>query len=205
MKILNYLDKQKKSVSKRKQKNQTKLFRDNPENVLNAMEYFNNFLTTYDFKEKLVHFITSFILNFENIYILSTLNNTFQQKCFQLHDRVQITERISSSSEQDKGGNNISEVIDGLLKGKFVSPNVINLSTRILSKAEISLLSKGLKFIPTPISVNKAVIKEELECFGRKLRLLWHFRNEEFVTISNPFKRNLLLTLKVKIQIMSFI
>ena len=172
LKVLNYLDKQKKSVSKRKQKNQTKLFRDNPENVLNAMEYFNNFLTTYDFKEKLVHFITSFILNFENIYILSTLNNTFQQKCFQLHDRVQITERISSSSEQDKGGNNISEVIDGPLKGKFVSPNVINLSTRILSKAEISLLSKGLKFIPIPTSVNKALIKEELECFGKKLHIL---------------------------------
>ena len=89
-----------------------------------------------------------------------------------MHDRVQITERISSSSEQDKGGNNISEVIDGLLKGKFVSPNVINLSTRILSKAEISLLSKGLKFIPIPTSVNKALIKEELECFGKKLHIL---------------------------------
>ena len=37
------------------------------------------------------------------------------------------------------------------VKGKFVSPNVTNLSTRILSKAEISLLSKGLKFIPTLI------------------------------------------------------
>ena len=198
LKVLNYLDKQKKSVSKRKQKNQTKLFRDNPENVLNAMEYFNNFLTTYDFKEKLVHFITSFILNFENIYILSTLNNTFQQKCFQLHDRVQITERISSSSEQDKGGNNISEVIDGLLKGKFVSPNVINLSTRILSKAEISLLSKGLKFIPIPTSVNKALIKEELECFGKKLHILYYFQNEESITISNPFKKKPIFNLKGK-------
>ena len=51
------------------------------------------------------------------------------------------------------------------------------------------MLSKGLKFIPTPTSVNKALIKEELECFGRKLRLLWHFRNEESITISNPFKK----------------
>ena len=58
----------------------------------------------------------------------------------------------------------------------------------ILSKAEISLLSKGLKFIPTPTSVNKALIKEELQCFGRKLQLSWHFRNEESITISNPFK-----------------
>ena len=51
------------------------------------------------------------------------------------------------------------------------------------------MLSKGLKFIPTPTSVNKASIKEELKCFGRKLRLLWHFRNEESITISNPFKK----------------
>ena len=49
----------------------------------------------------------------------------------------------------------------------FISPNVINLSTRILSKAEISLLSKDSKFIPTPTSVNKALIKEELERFGK--------------------------------------
>ena len=75
------------------------------------------------------------------------------------------------------------------LKGKFVSPNDINLSTRILSNAEISLLSKGLKIFPTPASVNKALIKEELACFGRKLHLLWHLRNEESITISNPIKK----------------
>ena len=38
-KVLNYLDKQKKSNSKRKRKKLTKLFGDNPENVLNAVEY----------------------------------------------------------------------------------------------------------------------------------------------------------------------
>ena len=150
--------------SKSKRKKLTKLFRDNPENILNAVEYFNDFLTTYDFKQELLNFITSFIPDFENIYILGTLNNTFKQNCSELHN---------INSEQDNiGENNIAEVIDGRLKGKFVSPNVINLSTRILSKAEISLLSKGLKFIPTPTSVNKALIKEELECFGRKLPLL---------------------------------
>ena len=53
LKVLNYLDKQKKSDSKRKRKKLTKLFRDNPENVLNAVEYFNDFLTTYDFKQEL--------------------------------------------------------------------------------------------------------------------------------------------------------
>ena len=56
--------------------------------------------------------------------------------------------------------------MDGWLEGKFVSPNVINLSTRNLCKAKISLLSKGLKFIATPTTLNKTLIKEKLECFG---------------------------------------
>ena len=131
-----------------------------------------------------------YIPDFENIYILGTLRNTIKQNYSELHDSVQIAESISVSSERDNiGENNIAEVIDGWLKGKFVSPNVINLFTRILSKAKISLLSKGLEFIPTPTSVNKALIKEERECFGRKLRLLWHFRNEESINISNPFNK----------------
>ena len=184
------MDKQKKSESKRKPKKLTKLFRDNPEKVLSAVEYFKDFLTTYHFKQELSTFITSFIPDFDNIYILGTLNNTFKQNCSELQDRVRIAENISDSIEKDNiGESNIVEVIDGRLKGKFVSPNFINFSTRILFKAEVSLLSKGLKFIHTPKSVNKALIKEELECFGRKLRLLWHFRNEESITISNPFKK----------------
>ena len=77
----------------------------------------------------------------------------------------------------------------GRYEGKFVSPNVVNLSKRNLSDAEISLLSKGLKFVPTPTILNKAKIKEELEVFGRKLRLMWYFRNDDRETISNPFQK----------------
>ena len=83
---------------------------------------------TYDFKQELLNFITSFIPDFENIYILGTFNNTFKQNCSELHNSVQIAESISGSSEQDnKGENNIAEVIDERLKSKFVRPNVVNL------------------------------------------------------------------------------
>ena len=75
------------------------------------------------------------------------------------------------------------------LKVEFVSENVINLSGRDLSKAEISLLSKSLKFVPTPTNVNKAILKEEVEKFGRRLRLKWHFRDEDNIHIINPFKK----------------
>ena len=52
-----------------------------------------------------------------------------------------------------------------------MSENVVNLSNRKLSKAEVSLLSKGLKFCPTPNSVDKLVVKEDFEKFGRILKL----------------------------------
>ena len=59
---------------------------------------------------------------------------------------------------------NATTVLDGKFEyeGKFVSPNAINLSQRHLSKDEISVLSKGLKFTPTPKRVSKALIKKEL-------------------------------------------
>ena len=68
-----------------------------------------------------------------------------------------------------------------------MSENVVNLPNRKLSKAEVSLLSKGLKFFPTSDSVDKAVVKEDLEKFSRILRLKWHYRNDERTFGPNPF------------------
>ena len=33
--------------------------------------------------------------------------------------------------------------------------------------------------MPTPNRIDKAKLKQELEVLGRKLRLMWHFRNNE--------------------------
>ena len=74
-------------------------------------------------------------------------------------------------------------------KGNFVSPNVINLSKWNLTKDEISLLSKGLQFVPTPKHFNKALLREELENFGRKLRLKCFFRNNERQFNINRFQQ----------------
>ena len=74
-------------------------------------------------------------------------------------------------------GDNIVSQAGVRLEGKFVSKNVIHLSRRNLSASEISLLSKGLKFMPNKI--DRAKLKTELEEYGRKLRLMWHFRNDE--------------------------
>ena len=64
-------------------------------------------------------------------------------------------------------------------EGKFASKNVINLSRGNLSSAESSLLSKRLKVVPTANKIDQAKLKRELEEYGRKLRLVWHFRYDK--------------------------
>ena len=68
---------------------------------------------------------------------------------------------------------------NGRLTGRFVSGNMVNLSRKELSAEDISLLSKGLKFSPTPTDIDKAKLKEDLEAFKRRMRLRWHFRDNE--------------------------
>ena len=52
----------------------------------------------------------------------------------------------------------------------------------------ISLLPKGLNFVPTSNTIDKAKLKTELEALGRILRLKWHFRNEEIEFDLDQFK-----------------
>ena len=47
----------------------------------------------------------------------------------------------------------------------------------ILSECEICLLSEGLKFVRTPVSINRVQLKLDLEEFGTRLKLKYHFRN----------------------------
>ena len=74
------------------------------------------------------------------------------------------------------------------LKAFFESENVVNLYNGKLSSAEISLLSKGLKFCPTPNSVDKCDVKEDLEKSGRFLRLKWRYGNDKQTFDPNSFR-----------------
>ena len=97
-------------------------------------------------------------------------------------NEIRNTAENSSSSKVDKvltESENVAMFRGNRLEGKFVSKNVINLSRRNLSSVEISLLSKGLKFVPIANKIDQAKLKRELEEYGRKLRLMWHFRNDE--------------------------
>ena len=84
---------------------------------------------------------------------------------------------------------NSATIRNNRYEGKFVSADVISLSSRHLSKDEISLLSKGPKFVPTPKHIFKAKIKLEIEAYGTNLRLMWHFRNDHREFDVNPFNK----------------
>ena len=87
---------------------------------------------------------------------------------------------------------------NGRLKGFLVS-------NRKLSKAEVSLLSKCLRFCPTPNSVDKSVLKDELEKFGRALRLKWHIEMMNRLLILIRFGLNLNLILAKLMQPLNYI
>ena len=61
-------------------------------------------------------------------------------------------------------------------ESKFVRKNVINLSRRNQFLPEFSLLSTGLKFMPSANKIDQSKLKRELEEYGSKLHLMWHFR-----------------------------
>ena len=63
--------------------------------------------------------------------------------------------------------------------GRFVSTNVVNLSRKVLSQEDLSLLSKGLKFSPTPKDINKGQLKADIEDYKRRMRLRWFFKDKE--------------------------
>ena len=118
----------------------------------------------------------------------------------------EFLEKSGINEHLNEDGNEAT-ILNGRLKGKFVSKNVVNLSKRKLSKSEISLLSKGLKFIPTSNTIDKAKLKIELEAFGRMLHCglsgFSGMMKKNLILIS--LNQNLLLTLEIKMLQLKFI
>ena len=107
------------------------------------------------------------------------------------HEEVN-SEEVDSDTFMEKSSDKVTfkeaELLNGSLKDYFVSGNGLKCSHSTLSKAEVSLLSKGLKFHPTPNVIGKSVLKEDLENIGRKLRLKWQYRNVNRLFDPIPFK-----------------
>ena len=115
----------------------------------------------------------------------SSPNDSMEKsQCVEEQDYSESTNTEEWNSQNETDYKRAEVTSNGRLKGAFVSENVVNLS----NCKEVSLFSKGLKFFPRPNSVDKSVLKEDLEKFGRTLRLKWHNRNDERTFDPNPFR-----------------
>ena len=173
---------------------------------------FNERLPHFQFKSDYYLYCNSQRPDFENLYTLLTINKTYKyrervnatSKTYQ--DGTNLQEHLSREGKnndivngpenlsepgkqyQNHQDNNTASLNKTRLEGKFVSKNVINLSKRNLSRSEISLLSKGLIFVPSANKIDRAKFKRELEEYGRKLRLIGHFRNDERTFSADKFR-----------------
>ena len=148
------------------------------------MEGFESHYEFFRLKCRFYNFCENFIPDFENLHYLLHLNES-QDDANEVKDlKNDISEKIidlnsSFSDDELNVRDNAAKMLDFRLQGNFVSENVVNLSKRNVTDSEISLLSKGLNFVPTSNTIDKAKLKRKLEALGRMLRLKWHFRNEE--------------------------
>ena len=158
-----------------------------------CLERFESHYQFFRLKSRIFYFCESFIPDFENLRYLLHLSESEddvnEEKDFENDSSVE-TRDVSTSSLDNRLNvkNNAAKMLNNRLQGNFVSKNVVNLSRRNLTCSEISLLSKGLKFVSTSNAIDKAKLKMELEAFGRILRLKWHFRNEENAFDLDQFK-----------------
>ena len=116
-------------------------------------------------------------LNESNEFFQASQNNMME---FTNNIKNNVEHEIRSSPENSSSGavdkvrnesKNVAMFKGNRSESKFVSKNVINLSRRNLSSAEISLLSKGLKCFPSAIKIDQAKLKRELGEYRRKPRL----------------------------------
>ena len=210
-KVRNHLEKFERKLQETKRKKLSNLSK-NAEIKKLVLARFKEHLPHFEYKVDFKSFCESRCQDFDNIHTLLTLNESNNSKnesdaFFQAsqNNRTEFASNIQNNAENEirnSAENSSSSKVDNVLnesenvamfrgnrlEGKFVSKNVINLSRRNLSSAEISLLSKGLKFVPTANKTDQAKLKRELEEYGRKLRLMWHFRNDERPFSQERFK-----------------
>ena len=194
----NHLEKFKKAKRWRK----IKKFRKHSNNetlYFKCLERFESHFDFFSLQSNFLEFCNNFIPDFENLYYLLHLNTSDSIKesssekskskqdcsktscknaCLGIRNGTSKVRNSENIQEERNANGNQASLLENRLKGTFVSKNVVNLSKRNFNDAEISLLSKGLNFVPTCNNIDKAKFKMKLEAFGRMLRLKWHFRNE---------------------------
>ena len=141
-------------------------------------ERFDEHLDLFTVPSDVSNYCLNFCPDVVNIANLVTLNSPIRSSLKVTNynnGNISDKEEVNLSNPVPDRLSNAASLAGNRYKVNFVSPNVINLSKRNLTKDGISLLSKGLQFVPTPKHFNKALFREELENSCRKLRLKCFF------------------------------
>ena len=186
VKLVRYLEKKEEKIRQRKKKKLRKLLNSDKDKMAMALQRFDEHLSCFEFKNQLSQHGQILFPDIENLLNLIEISSSSQSTS----SDIPTPSKFSSDSIEPKCDfSSIAKDKGDRLQGVYVSDNVLNLSKREFTEAEASLLSKGLKFVPTPRYVDQAALKQDLERFGRKLRLKWFFRDDERDFVSNPFKK----------------
>ena len=101
------------------------------------------------------------------------LADNIEQQPIDLQFCQSVGESSNSQLKSNPNGNKKER-----MKEKFVSKNVFNLSNRVLTKSEISVLDKGLNFVQTPEKRDTYQIRKDPQRLGGDIKLKMYYRTE---------------------------
>ena len=130
---------------------------------------------------------------FHDISCVSNFSGVSQQDC------------LGHSSYHGLNKTNSATLVNERYKGKFVSSNVVNLSRCNLTRNEVSLPSKGLKFVPTPRVLIKPLSKKNWKSMVGNLDLCGIFVMMRGSLVIILLRKNLNLILKERMQPLNYI
>ena len=100
-------------------------------------------------------------------------DNIEQQQPIDLQFCQSIGESSNSQLKSNPNGNKKER-----MKEKFVSKNVFNLSNRVLTESEISVLGKGLNFVQKPEKRDHYQIRKDPQRLGGDIKLKMYYKTE---------------------------
>ena len=100
-------------------------------------------------------------------------DNIEQQQPIDLQFCQSIGESSNSQLKSNPNGNKKER-----MKEKFVSKNVFNLSNRVLTESEISVLGKGLNFVQKPEKRDRYQIRKDPQRLGGDIKLKMYYKTE---------------------------
>ena len=171
VKLLVHLEKRMKKMTKIKREKLQKLSGEGDIKEL-VSERFTEHLSLFNFFDDFSKYCETFSPDITNIANLVTLRCSFDDpknisNAFANFDKVTLEETYNHPSLEKPS--NVATLLVGRYEGKFVIPNVINLSKRHLSKDEILFCPRVLNLFKLLNTLTKLVLRKNLKPMAENL------------------------------------